>query len=162
MPHYSMKGVIYARSGTVFLERRNCHYAAPELLARFGVGHYIVKLLGPTKSYFYLYVILASRYLIIGDIKVPAGALPSLEVQASVLPPLRIQRRISPARFQFWYKVQTDPEQHREKRALVLERAFENNPERFVRGIITEVWINKPLGGVSWTPFATVQVSDIF
>jgi len=41
-------------------------------------------------------------------------------------------------------------EQRREKRALVLEQAFENNPERFVRGmpkpaaLPTEVWINKP------------------
>ncbi len=41
-------------------------------------------------------------------------------------------------------------EQRREKRALVLERAFENNPERFVRGVPKpaalpqQVWINKP------------------
>ncbi len=41
-------------------------------------------------------------------------------------------------------------EQQREKRALVLRRAFEKNPERFVRGLPTppalpeQVWINKP------------------
>jgi putative transposase len=41
-------------------------------------------------------------------------------------------------------------EQQREKRALVLRRAFEENPERFVRGLPTppalpeQVWINKP------------------
>ncbi len=41
-------------------------------------------------------------------------------------------------------------EQQREKRALVLQRAFEKNPERFVRGLPQpaalpeRVWINKP------------------
>ena len=41
-------------------------------------------------------------------------------------------------------------QQRRAKRALVLEWAFENNPERFVRGLPkppvlpTQVWINKP------------------
>jgi len=41
-------------------------------------------------------------------------------------------------------------EQQREKRALVLQRAFEKHPERFVRGLPTppalpeQVWINKP------------------
>ncbi len=41
-------------------------------------------------------------------------------------------------------------EQRRVKRAVVLERAFEKNPERFVRGmpkpaaLPTKVWINKP------------------
>ncbi len=49
-------------------------------------------------------------------------------------------------------------EQCREKRALVLERAFENNPERFVRGmpkpaaLPTEVWINKPKETVGGEP----------
>ncbi len=49
-------------------------------------------------------------------------------------------------------------EQHREKRALVLERAFEKNPERFVRGmpkpaaLPTEVWINKPKETVGGEP----------
>ena len=60
-------------------------------------------------------------------------------------------------------------EQHREKRALVLERAFENNPERFVRGmpkpaaLPTEVWINKPKETVVGEPRDTtgVEISSI-
>jgi len=60
-------------------------------------------------------------------------------------------------------------EQRREKRALVLERAFENNPERFVRGmpkpaaLPTEVWINKPNETVVGEPTnaSGVEISSV-
>ena len=59
--------------------------------------------------------------------------------------------------------------QRREKRALVLERAFENNPERFVRGLPkppalpTQVWINKPKETVVGEPnkAAGVEISSV-
>ena len=60
-------------------------------------------------------------------------------------------------------------QERRAKRALVLERAFENNPERFVRGLPkppvlpTQVWINKPNETVVGEPnkAAGVEISSV-